>query len=145
MAALSGAIPGGAKVAVEDVTPASVSPYTWSIARDRRWSSSTDTHQAPRQRRLLRQTRRRPSPDARIVNRLAVAAGVPDGVDYAAAGSFLASQLSGMTKGTASVSDNAVEIDGMASTPEARSAIATAIAGTIPGGLTLARSQISSR
>ena len=143
MAALSGAIPGGAKVAVEDVTPASVSPYTWSIARDSQVVVLNGYAPSPAAKVAFEADTQKTFPDARIVNRLAVAAGVPDGVDYAAAGSFLASQLSGMTKGTASVSDNAVEIDGMASTPEARSAIATALAGTIPGGLTLARSQIS--
>ncbi|MFZ1815264.1 MAG: OmpA family protein [Rhizobiaceae bacterium] len=140
---LASAMPQGAKIAVEDITPAAVSPYTWSISRDSQVVVLNGYAPDPFARSAMEEMATATFPDDRVVNRLAVAGGVPQGVDPATAADFMANQMKRLARGSASLSDHELRIEGRAATQEDYTAIGKALSGDLPGGITLASADIS--
>ena len=141
-AALSGAIPAGGNVVLSDITRSTVSPYTFSassddgiLVLDGYVGSEAQKAEAVTYARTL-------APNDRVIDRLVIANGAPDGVDWTAANRLAIKGASQLMKGKAAISDNAYTIEGMARTNSDFEAINTEMGASLPASLDLAKADI---
>ncbi len=140
--ALSGGLPGGGKLASISVTPASASPYLLAISRD--GDSIVLEGYAPdaAAREAVEKTVKDALPAATIDNQLQLAAGVPARVDYAAATTFIAAQIANLRQGKATLSNEELSVEGIASDADAFAAANAALAGALPSGINLTQASV---
>jgi len=140
--ALAGDIPSGGKVTLADITRNTVSPFTFSASSDTGilvldgYVGSTDD----KSRAVAFATTQ--NPNARIIDRLVVADGAPDGVDWAAAGQLAIAQASRLEKGTAGMIDGQYTITGTANSNDDYDALIKETSASLPAGLALAKADI---
>lgn len=77
-----------------------------------------------------------------VVDRIEVAAGAPDGVNWGEAGAFAVSGLDGIANGTAALRGNELFVDGEASDTASLNAAQEAWSRALPAGITLSSSAI---
>lgn len=142
-AALAAGLPAGSKLALAEVSPASVSPYTWTFSRDGDVVTLVGFAPGTPEREAAEGQATAAFPGARIVNRLGVAGGAPSGLDWKMASGFALDQLRLLSKGKAIASNADVSFEGVALDAAAFEAASAALSGALPGGIKLAGNTIT--
>ncbi|MGB7335934.1 MAG: OmpA family protein [Salaquimonas sp.] len=138
--ALAGAIPSEGVVTVADITRSTVSPFTFSASKDKGilvldgyvTSSDEKTNAVS----FATET----NPGDRIIDRLVVANGAPDGINWGEANQLAIKEASQFSKGTATLSDTSYSLDGMAMSNDAYDMLTGD--GGLPDGVKLASETI---
>ena len=79
----------------------------------------------------------------RVVDQLKIAGGLPPGVDFAAATAFALSQLGQLRSGMAKLTDNGLQIEGLALDAASYRAASAALSSPLPAGLKMERADIT--
>jgi OOP family OmpA-OmpF porin len=134
------ALPAGLTLAKADILPPVAKPFVWGATRE--GDAVTLTGYAPSDAALAAIARQAQMafPQARIDNRMRLAAGAPQG-DFGASASYALNQLATLAKGAVGYSDDAYTIAGQAPTADAYDA-ALAATRTLPAGVRLAKADI---
>lgn len=117
-------------------------PYVWQGVRDGNAVTLSGSVPSDAARAQALAAAKSTLGGGRVVDQMKIASGLPQSVDYAAATGFALAQLGQMRTGTARLSDGKLVLDGEALDASAYRAITTAAAGSLPGGLTLDKSNI---
>ncbi len=140
--ALSGEIPAGGKVAIADITRSTVSPYTFSAAKDD-GIVVLEGYVASEQEKAEAETFAKTlNPADRIINRLIVANGVPDNVSWPEASKLAVTNASRLIKGTSALEDGMYSVEGMAKSNADFDKLKSSANGTLPAGLKLAKEDV---
>lgn len=113
-AALSGTIPAAGQLASADITPPVVSPYRFSATVENGTLTLEGHAGSPDEKAALLGSAKEAVPDAEIVDRLSVASGAPNGVNWLEASVWVVSEAALLHQGRAGLTDTAYSIDGMA-------------------------------
>ncbi|MEM1365207.1 MAG: OmpA family protein, partial [Pseudomonadota bacterium] len=132
-----GTFPAGLTEGVMEIEPAIVSPYQVTMVRNGQATTLTGFAPDLAARTAAEDLAAVTFPDATIVNRLQIAGGVPDGVDYAGALIFATDQLAKLETGTATLNDDSYSITGAALTEGDYDSVIAEVSGDLPAGLSL--------
>ncbi|MEC9343360.1 MAG: OmpA family protein, partial [Pseudomonadota bacterium] len=139
--AMAATLPG-AQLRRLEVEPPLASPFAWSLSR-RDGLVTLDGHAPSRAKRdTIAADIRNAMSGTQIDNRLSIARGLPQDVDWTPATAHLARLLAEMATGTITVSDGMVSVDGDAASPQAFETVNAALDRELPAGLRLASAQI---
>lgn len=136
-------LPPGLTLARQDIVPPTVSPF--AIAYTRQGQAVTIEGVAPttQSRDEIVAAARQALPAQQITDRIRVAAGLPQGMDWTTANRFVITQMARIRQGTARISDTALTIDGDAADRPGWSTANQAVREpTLPGGLRLQTADI---
>lgn len=141
--ALQGGVPKGAQLLEGRVTPASVSPYRWSVEISADGVAIGGFAPDDAARAQIAEAVNLAVSGMKVDNRMDLAAGVPDGIDWLEATAFLASQLPKFRTAKLEVSDGEVAVSGMAATPRDYDGLNALFGKTLPHGLKTASVEIT--
>ena len=133
-AALDGALPGGAKLAMKDITAPAVSPYTWSA--DYTGDKVTLGGFVPSSdiAKSVADAARAALPNAEVIDNQKIASGEPEGFENAAG--YAIQQLPRFTSGSVALSDLDLTVSGVAnSSGNYTTALGAVAAASLPAGI----------
>jgi OOP family OmpA-OmpF porin len=138
VSALAGGLPPSAKLAAITVEPATISPYEFRVRKEAGRIAIEGYVPDDATRQAIAGAAKIANPGFAVEDSTRIAAGVPEGLDWKAAGEFLVARLGSLTSGTASVVGSDFSIDGRAVDTPAFEEIGQALSGELPAGLVLA-------
>lgn len=141
--AAMGALPGGLALGKLDVQRQPVRPYTMTLTRGADGTLTLSGHVPDDAvKAAITAAAAKAMPQTALTNNLLVAAGLPNGLDWAAAGGFGLDLLAKLKSGTVRLVDNAFSIEGIAADGSALTAAKAAIREPLAAGLKLDRAVI---
>ena len=140
--ALSGSVPGDGQVILADITRSTVSPYTFSASKDKGIIVLDGYVSSEAERSDAVTFATVTNAGDRVIDRLVVANGVPEGVNWGEANKLAIKEASQLLKGSASISNNAYTVEGMASSNANYDGIKAEANDGLPAGLTLAKEDV---
>ncbi|MEM9733410.1 MAG: OmpA family protein [Pseudomonadota bacterium] len=132
-------LPDGMSLANQNIRPSTVSPYTWSAAREGAAVSLSGFVPSAEVKRTIADGVKRAMPDATITDNTRVAAGAPNGFDSDVA--FATDQLAKLQSGNVSLEDRQMEVVGQAATVGDFARVNAQLA-SLPAGATLRKGEI---
>lgn len=149
--ALTGALPAGVKLAVQEisappappppapvVTVPKVSPFSWSALKNASGVVLSGYIPSEGARAPAVAAAKAVAGSGEVKDELKVAEGLPASVNFGQASSFLLAQLGKLTSGVASLKDEALSLTGLAPDVPVYEAVTSALKSALPGGLKLA-------
>ncbi len=139
--AIGGALPAGLTLGGSDITPPSVSPFTWKADYD--GTKAVLTGFAPNQdsKTQIVSQAKEVLQDIEVEDKMQIAAGAS--VDLVDQTSFALAQLPNLASGVVELSDNAFKITGVARDTESYGRAIAATSGTLPSNLSLSQATIA--
>jgi OOP family OmpA-OmpF porin len=138
---LAGTLPEGLTLSDNKLTPAVVTPYSWSGERNPAGVVLSGYVPSERDRAIVIGAAQAGMPNVPITDQIRVAAGAPK-MDWIGAVKFGVDQLSRMAEGSAKISDQTYEVKGVAASSRDYVAIAQALQGTLPASLKLGAGEV---
>lgn len=114
--ALVGEIPSGGKLSVSDITRSTVSPFTFSATKDDGILVLDGYVSSNEEKTNAISFASTTNPSERIIDRLVIVNGAPDGINWGEATQLAIKQASMLVNGSASLNDTAYSIAGTAKT-----------------------------
>lgn len=140
IAALSGSIPGNGTVVLADITRNTVSPYTFASKKDEGIIVLDGYVSSQSDKDALVAFAGEQNPGDRVIDRLTIANGAPDGVNWLDAAKLSIKEASQFSKGSGSLSNDQYRLEGMAKSNDAFKML-TADAD-LPAGLKLVSEEV---
>ncbi len=140
--ALSAGLPAGGSLTALAVEPAIVDPYEFKARKQAEGILLEGYMPDQATRDAVISAAKSSNPGSAIEDATRIAAGVPDGVDWAGATAFALAELGGLSSGSAAISGSDLSIEGRAADSDSFEAIGKALAAELPGGLKLANAAI---
>ncbi len=136
MAAKAAALPGNGKIAAYDITPpAATGDYVLSAVKENGSITVTGFVPSPEAKAAILSAAAKANAGVGIIDKLAVASGVPEGMDWAAASTFALSRLAGLDQGRADLTITDLNVTGTAADEAAKGAAEAALTAEVPQGL----------
>lgn len=142
-AALGGKLPAGMTIGAQSIEPpVAAGPY--GFAAERAGNEIVLTGFAPDEalRAGIVSMAQAANPGANVIDRLAIATGVPDGMDWLAATGEAVRAIGDFTKGRAAISGTVFSVEGETADDAAFSRAQALVTGPLGGGLTMGSSDI---
>lgn len=130
-------VPKGFSLFSSHVDPATVSPYVWDISRNQEIISIAGLIPDETVRQMVLNDIERAFPSAKTVDRMQLADGVPEGLDWAQILDFGTNILAKLSFGNISVLDAVLSVRGTALTNEDYDQAVVAISSLKPAGLNI--------
>ncbi|MEO1397407.1 MAG: BON domain-containing protein [Pseudomonadota bacterium] len=138
--ALDGALPAGATLSLKDITPPVQSPYDWNARYDGGEVRLTGSVPNTDVKAALAQAAAAAVPGANVVDEQLLSSGAPDA--FREGGGFALEQLTRLNSGEVSLSDQTLDVSGVAKSTNDYRLATTAVSGALPAGLTLGTTDI---
>lgn len=139
--ALEAGLPGG-ELAEASIAPPRVSPFVWNLSREGQ-TVALSGHAPSREARAgIIADLHDVLANTQLDNRLEIASGLEESVDWRGATVFLAQELARFANASITVRDHVVTLEGDAADPASFAALVAAFDRDLPAGLTLASADI---
>ncbi len=136
MTAKGANLPGNGKIAAYEITPpAASSDYVLTGVKENGAITVTGFAPSPEVKAAILSAAAQANPGAGIIDQMAIASGAPEGVDWAAAGTFTLSRLAGLDQGRADLTAADLKVTGTAADADAKAAAEAALGAQLPQGL----------
>lgn len=140
--AASGAIPANGNVVLSEITRSTVTPYTFSAIKNADSVTLSGFVSSEAEQTSAVDFATKSNPGVSVVDQLVIANGVPNGVEWGNANSLAIKEVSALSAGSASITDNQYTIEGMAKTVADFDAVKAEANAPLSAGLKLAKEDV---